>query len=1135
MDLENESFDVEKPTVVYFGGGGWDFWGVQVGWKDRANIIGASNYDRPADKLLAFLSAQAPRYYQPIQFMGSSAGGWAATELGAYLNSTYSDVRYAVNRVSVFDTPRSVAIDAFLASRVGNEQCWVDNYVSDMGHIRPNVLNVEFETVDHGLPVNWYKWSLSSLSEFNSGIMAGAYWSVAGPGKNLRPANHDNYRFIWFGDRASGYLDFLDESSYPGRLPEPVTLLVWKDDNEPNCLGLSCKESENVIGYQLLRGPYPYNVSQYDVISDTLYPPNHMITDIPDCDGWWTIRAYDQYGSTIYADPIRLDSLDVNTPVANMTAGKRYQRIGDAIYLASDGDEIVVPPGTYYENINFHGKNVKVRSANPTDPSVVAATVINGWGRGPAVTFESREESSCMLRGFTIEGGAVRDTPPLHDDMGTGGGAIACFDLFRVGPVISDCVVTGNDCAGLYCYRSGPTVINCTFAGNDSNGVELQGRSLAKFINCAIVGNRGCGVFGGYPMVTNCTIVGNELSAIASYAPKVSNCILWDNASGNEQGRQIIDFDGSGSVTYNNVQGGWAGEGNIDSDPCFVGPGSWVPFEAWGPNPPGRRINVAPNTILSWSAGRAAMSHDVYFGTDYDSVNAATTDSNEFMGNQDSNSWGTGNYDPSGLAIRTTYYWRVDEVNDAHADSLWKGHVRSFTTFDSNLVGWWQFDEGAGTLCADSTAYGNDGTIMGLVEWAQGHGDGYSLEFSGGSVVVPDASELRPRYQVTASAWINYHEPYTVHRRVVCKGVNDYETFSLERGHGYDQMNFMIREDETYHQHRVWGFGLERDEWVHIAGTYDGSCMRCYMNGELQDSEYFGPINLSQNTEGLGIGNHSEDFESAFLGIIDDVRVYDRGLSADEIRQAYQQGLTKEQPIGYSGDYRLRPSSPCIDAGDNLAVPFDVPDIDGDGNTAEPIPWDIDCQSRFVDYPQVLGSGNGTPPIVDMGAYEAFLPPIEVWMKFTPQALNPFSKGNWVKAHFVLPEGFVVDDVDADTPVEIEQLGIESHYMNVFVNEDGLVGIEAGFDRTQFCRAVKGGEVMEVTVIGFFTDGRRFSGTDTIRILDKTMERLATLALHWLQPGCGAPDWCGGSDMNRDSVVNLLDFTQLYNCCIEVP
>ena len=69
-------------------------------------------------------------------------------------------------------------------------------------------------------------------------------------------------------------------------------------------------------------------------------------------------------------------------------------------------------------------------------------------------------------------------------------------------------------------------------------------------------------------------------------------------------------------------------------------------------------------------------------------------------------------------------------------------------------------------------------------------------------------------------------------------------------------------------------------------------------------------------------------------------------------------------------DYRLRPSSPCIDAGDNTAVPPDTLDLDGDGDTAEPLPFDLDANPRFLDAPAATDSGHGTPPVVDMGAYE---------------------------------------------------------------------------------------------------------------------------------------------------------------------
>lgn len=67
---------------------------------------------------------------------------------------------------------------------------------------------------------------------------------------------------------------------------------------------------------------------------------------------------------------------------------------------------------------------------------------------------------------------------------------------------------------------------------------------------------------------------------------------------------------------------------------------------------------------------------------------------------------------------------------------------------------------------------------------------------------------------------------------------------------------------------------------------------------------------------------------------------------------------------------RLSYGSPCIDAGDNVAVPADISDLDDDGNTTEQIPWDLDRHLRFVDEPDTTDTGNGTPPIVDMGAYE---------------------------------------------------------------------------------------------------------------------------------------------------------------------
>ena len=74
---------------------------------------------------------------------------------------------------------------------------------------------------------------------------------------------------------------------------------------------------------------------------------------------------------------------------------------------------------------------------------------------------------------------------------------------------------------------------------------------------------------------------------------------------------------------------------------------------------------------------------------------------------------------------------------------------------------------------------------------------------------------------------------------------------------------------------------------------------------------------------------------------------------------------------------RLLIGSPCLDAGDNTAVPADLADLDGDDDTSEPTPLDLDRAARFLDdtgstdCPHVVPPDDcGTPPIVDMGAYE---------------------------------------------------------------------------------------------------------------------------------------------------------------------
>ncbi len=103
-------------------------------------------------------------------------------------------------------------------------------------------------------------------------------------------------------------------------------------------------------------------------------------------------------------------------------------------------------------------------------------------------------------------------------------------------------------------------------------------------------------------------------------------------------------------------------------------------FTARNPSPPDGTLHDDIWVTLSFSPGDFAASHDVYLGDNFDDVNNGTADT--FRGNQTSTSVVVGfpgySY-PEGLVSGTTYYWRIDEVNETEPNSPWKGDVWSFS------------------------------------------------------------------------------------------------------------------------------------------------------------------------------------------------------------------------------------------------------------------------------------------------------------------------------------------------------------------------------------------------------------------------------------------------------------------------
>jgi len=138
------------------------------------------------------------------------------------------------------------------------------------------------------------------------------------------------------------------------------------------------------------------------------------------------------------------------------------------------------------------------------------------------------------------------------------------------------------------------------------------------------------------------------------------------------------------------------------------------------PDPANGAVDIKQTQIITFSPSVFAASHQLYFGTDKDAVKNADTGSPEYKGTRD---LGAQSYDPGILELDTTYYWRVDEVNNASPDSPWPGILWSFTTagflvvddfegYDSgdNQI-WYTWKDGLGYAAhGNEPAYAGNGT-----------------------------------------------------------------------------------------------------------------------------------------------------------------------------------------------------------------------------------------------------------------------------------------------------------------------------------------------------------------------------------------------------------------------------------------
>jgi hypothetical protein len=203
------------------------------------------------------------------------------------------------------------------------------------------------------------------------------------------------------------------------------------------------------------------------------------------------------------------------------------------------------------------------------------------------------------------------------------------------------------------------------------------------------------------------------------------------------------------------------------------------------------------------------------------------------------------------------------------------------------LVGHWKLTETSGTTATDASSQGNNGTYTGGVTLNQsgpypGAGaitasfDGTNDYVAAGNQSCYDITE-----NVTVAAWIKVNAFDKNYQTIVAKGDTSWR---LARDVATNNLAFACNGLTTTKV--VSNANVNDGRWHHVVGTYNGSQLRIYIDGQL-DNTAAATGSISTNSQNVRIGENSESTGRQFNGLIHDVRLYNRAISGAEIARLY--------------------------------------------------------------------------------------------------------------------------------------------------------------------------------------------------------------------------------------------------------
>ena len=201
----------------------------------------------------------------------------------------------------------------------------------------------------------------------------------------------------------------------------------------------------------------------------------------------------------------------------------------------------------------------------------------------------------------------------------------------------------------------------------------------------------------------------------------------------------------------------------------------------------------------------------------------------------------------------------------------------------ADLVGHWPLDEGQGTVAFDATDNGNDGALRGDPQWVPGVSKS-ALQFDADDDVdCGNAPILNLTGPLSIAVWIKADRDESAAIAPLSKATSGAAGWAWQLRYGWNSPQPYMGFQFNATGNRVWVYAQENlvlGEWYHMAAAHDGSVVKCYVNGAETDSAAMGSL-IGGADAPFYIGQ--DGWNDNWEGALDDVRLYDHGLSPAEV------------------------------------------------------------------------------------------------------------------------------------------------------------------------------------------------------------------------------------------------------------